>query len=521
MAESSQESLELLLDVCRLLSSKLELSGLLTTIMQLSSRVVNAETASLLLLDPATNELYFDVALGLDEEVSKIRLKMGQGIAGSVAKEGKPLVINDVKADPRWSSMVDKQSGFQTRSIMAAPMEIKGKLLGVVEAINHIDGPFSYADLHMFEAFASQAAIAIDNARLFASLREEKTKLETVFARMHEAAVLIDHDGKVLLVNESARKSFTVGGKPPATLSEALADVVITPPLPQIMASDRPMTEFELVREQPKKLILAGSASALDFKGSDTIPGWNGKLLVFRDVTEERREELLKRSFLSLISHKLKTPLASITGYSQILLDDPAITSSEMASKGLDSIFTQGRKLTELVEKLLRFTTLEDIDGSAFRLTPFKVDDLIAETVAGMKPWLDEQKGTVVAGAPSGAVALGDTGLIKDVVKNLIENGVKFNVKPEKSVSIWSDAKDGQVCVHVKDQGPGIPPEDQDKIFRKFYQVESSFTGQVEGWGLGLPFVKKVIQHHGGQVRIDSRLNEGTEVAFTLPKPRQ
>src|SRR5208282_74638 len=115
MPKNPQESLQMLLEACMLLSSKLDLEELLKAILSLASRVVKAETASLLLLDPATQELYFHVALGLDPEVSKTRLKLGQGIAGEVAKGGKPIILNDVHTDPLWSSAVDQQTGFQTR----------------------------------------------------------------------------------------------------------------------------------------------------------------------------------------------------------------------------------------------------------------------------------------------------------------------------------------------------------------------------------------------------------------------
>src|SRR5262249_18822827 len=109
--QAHEESLQVLLEVCLLLSSKVDLPELLKTILSLASRVVNAETGSLLLLDPKTQELYFDIALGLDPKVSKIRLKMGQGIAGAVAQAGKSIIINDAKSDPRWNSNIDKQSG--------------------------------------------------------------------------------------------------------------------------------------------------------------------------------------------------------------------------------------------------------------------------------------------------------------------------------------------------------------------------------------------------------------------------
>src|SRR5271155_592642 len=102
--ENPKESLQMLLEACLLLSSKLDLADLLKAILSLASRVVKAETASLLLLDPATQELYFHVALGLDPEVSKMRLKIGQGIAGAVAQGAKPIVINDAQVNPQWSS---------------------------------------------------------------------------------------------------------------------------------------------------------------------------------------------------------------------------------------------------------------------------------------------------------------------------------------------------------------------------------------------------------------------------------
>src|ERR1017187_9159641 len=122
MPSRESQRFELLLEVARLLSSKLELAELLTSVLELASRVVDAETASLLLLDEATQELYFDVALGLGDDLSKVRLKLGQGIAGAVAQTRKPEIINDARADPRWSPRMDEQTGFVTRSILAVPI---------------------------------------------------------------------------------------------------------------------------------------------------------------------------------------------------------------------------------------------------------------------------------------------------------------------------------------------------------------------------------------------------------------
>ena len=116
---------------------------------------------------------------------------------------------------------------------------------------------------------------------------------------------------------------------------------------------------------------------------------------------------------------------------------------------------------------------------------------------------------------------VGDPALLKDALRNLIENGIKFTPnggkKDARKVTLWAQAAGGNVEIHVEDRGPGIPPEEREKIFKKFYQVESSFTGQVEGWGLGLPFVRKVVEKLEGSVRLESKIGAGTTFILTLP----
>ena len=509
MPDQVQDNLELLLEVSRLLSSKLDLSDLLTTVMQLSARVVGAEQASLLLVDRATNELYFDVALGLDPAIAKIRLKMGQGIAGWVAQNARPLIINDARSDPRWSPKMDEQSGFVTRSILAAPMLLKDEVVGVVEAINHVEGPFTVQDLRNFEAFASQSAVAIENARLFSSVKAEKQNMEAIFTQMREAAILTDASAKVVVANEMARRMLSAA--PQRLLGDGLEGLELKPPLEEILKGGE-VVAVEVSRERPKPLVLAGSAIRLaSEKGADGR-GW---IWLFRDVTEERRAEGLKRDFLSLISHKLKTPLASITGYSQILLQDDGVKKlPDFPRKALGSIQTQGQKLSELVEKLLSFVTLENMDAGRLQRRTFPLQDAAKLALEALK---DRLAGAEVK-VEGAAQALGDPDLVKEVFKNLVDNAVKFNTGASKRISIWLRENPVLVEAAVADNGPGIPPEDIEKIFQMFHQVETSFTGQVEGWGLGLPFSQRVLERLGGTLSIDSTLGQGTTVTFTLPR---
>lgn len=509
MGQTPSETLEVLLEAGQVLASTLDLGSVLKTVLELSSRVVGAESASLMLLNEKTQELYFDVALGLGEEASRTRLQMGQGIAGAVALSHVPDIIHDVSRDPRWSRAVDERSGFTTRSILAVPLLLKGRLIGVVEAINKKDGRFDETDRRTLEALAAQAAIAIDNARLFASVKEEKRKLDTVFREMTDGALLIDKEGRVLLANEAARKFFAVGTEL-TTLDRALRGMTVTPPLSELMGGNATSIELLAVREEPKKLALAGRAMRV--QGAADEAAW---LCVFRDATEELQREGLKRTFLSLISHKLKTPLAAVTGFSELLVSDLQKDNAPvMTQKAAATIFAQGRKLSNLVEKLLHYTTIES--DPALEMKPVAVDDLVAKAVKGLREYLAERKGSVEY-APSTLKVLGDEASLVEVVKNLVENAVKFDNSPEKKVKVWAEAQEGAVLIRVQDHGPGIPPEEQDRIYGKFHQVEASFTGQVEGWGLGLAYVKKVVEMHKGSVSLVSRLGEGATFTLRLP----
>jgi signal transduction histidine kinase len=506
MPSRDAQRLELLLEVARLLSSKLELSELLTTVLELASRVVDAETASLLLLDETTQELYFDVALGLGDEISKVRLKLGQGIAGSVAQARKSETINEVRKDPRWSPKMDEATGFVTRSILAVPILLKGRLLGVVEAINKRGGPFGPEDVETFEAFASQAGIAIDNARLFSSLRDEKFKLATVFAQMHDGAALTDAAGRVILANDAAKRLL---GTELSDLTGALKNMTVAPPLSELLSSPEAAAAFTATRAEPTLLVVAGRMTKAPLADGE------GRLFVFRDETEASRQERLKRSFLSLISHKLKTPLASVIGFSDVLLSDMDDKTDPMTLKALRTINEQGAKVGELVDKLIRYTTLESPDA-AIHAVDVPVDAAVADALKGLREKI-EAKAAQVRFEPCGAVVRADREMFVEVVKNLVENSIKFDPKRGPVVSVRVLADGDWVALSVTDLGPGIPPEAQQAVFSRFHQVEKDFTGQQDGMGLGLPFVKKVAELHGGKADLESRLGAGTTVTVTWP----
>jgi len=515
----SQESLEMLVMVSRLLSSKLDIGELLTTIMRLASRVVGAERASLYLLDEKNQELYFDVALGLPENVQKMRFKLGEGIAGTCAKEGRSIIINDVANDPRHAHKVDDKSGFVTQSLLTCPMIIKGKVIGVVQAINKTSGEFVEGDKNNFEAFASQAAIAIENSRLFSSVKEEKRKMEIVFKRVNEGAVLTTPEGEILLLNHAAKLYLEYEKYQFTNISQALDNFSVKPPFDQIVKSDDPVVHFEVMREKPKKFYLDGSAMKLfkeDKEGAPIAEGW---LWILSDVTAQRLEECMARNFLSLISHKFKTPLASINGFAQILNEEASSKNlPEVVKKSAATIMSQGAKLTGLVESMLDFVTIDSMQEADLKKTELLIAEVFDDTVEMMKARFRNTPGlTFKVVVPEEVRVKADKALVRTALKALVDNAVKFNPGKDKLIILSAQAKDGHALISVGDNGPGIPGEEIANIFNKFYQVEASFTGQVEGWGLGLALVKRTAEIHGGKVYAKSQLQKGS--AFTLVLP--
>ncbi|MDD5209713.1 MAG: GAF domain-containing protein [Elusimicrobiales bacterium] len=519
MVTQSQESLEMLVMVSRLLSSKLDISELLTTIMRLASRVVGAERASLYLLDEKAQELYFDVALGLPEDVQKMRFKIGEGIAGTCAKEGRSIIINDTATDPRHSKKADSKSGFTTKSLLTCPMIIKGKVIGVVQAINRTEGDFTEIDKNNFEAFSSQAAIAIENSRLFSTVKEEKRKMEIVFKRIKEGAILTDIAGEIIIINNSAKVYLEHEKYKFGNIKDAFQNFETKPALETIMSGEEPVSRLELYREKPKRFYLDCSAIKLFKEDKDGNEVAEGRLWILSDVTTQRLEERMARNFLSLISHKFKTPLACINGYAQILRDEAAAKGlPEMVQKSSATIYGQGQKLNGLVESLLDFVTIDSLDAASLEKIEFDATDFLEEIAEDARGRFKETGGlTIKTVTPEAVKVKADRKIIAAAVKALIDNAVKFNQGKDKLVILSSQSRDGYALLSVGDNGPGIPGEELENIFHRFYQVEASFTGQVEGWGLGLALVKKIAEVHGGRVFAKSQLQKGS--AFTLAIP--
>lgn len=513
------QDLHRLLEVNKIINSTLDLEELLTIIVEKASELAKAEAGSLILIDPQTQELVFNIALGQHgEQLKQIRLKPWEGIAGWVAQEGKTLIVNDAENDPRWSARVDTRTAFRTQSILCVPLIIKERIIGVMEVINKKENNFfNEDDQHIMEALAAQAAVAMENARLFKEVKEKKEQIETVFKGMTDGAVLTDAEYLIIMANEAALRFLNVKSAEAVgrnVLEFLQKEFRFSLGLKQIRGAS---ISFEMKRKAGKNFFLQNVTTKL----VDEQNNISGYIVLLRDISELRKEDILKQNFISLISHKLKTPLTSIIGFTSLLqMNNGTVPSSELLHNALAVITAQSKALNTLVSELITFTMLET---EAMEIVPAEIDSIL------LGKELEEHFKTKL-GTSAGSFSLEDSwrevpsffadeNKIREVFKHLIDNAIRFNNKENKNVTLAAaQLSPFEYRFAVADNGPGIPPEEQEKIFQKFYQIEESFTGQVEGAGLGLALVKKIVESHGGKIWVESKIGEGSTFIFTILK---
>ncbi|MFI5350760.1 MAG: ATP-binding protein [Elusimicrobiota bacterium] len=355
--------------------------------------------------------------------------------------------------------------------------------------------------------------MTIANSLLFRGLQEEKEKLADIFNDTREGLILSDPSGRILLMNPAARALLGRQDKTAATLAEALLDYKAKPELPSVLGGAARITPIELQRTEPKLLILSGVADRLGDGGVHA-----GFLFIFHDATLEKRGETMARNFLSLVSHKLRTPLAIALGYHELLQGETERFSADQ-KKMLAKIQGEDEKLARLVEDLIKFTAVQSPENIVLERKEVSLSSVVDAALRGLK--LEANPAVAIFWDAKAAEKLPpvriDGFLLKEAAANLIENAVKFNRAERKRVEISVTREGNSLTLSVKDDGPGIPGEEQPKLFRKFYQIDPDFTGQVPGFGLGLAFVKNVAEAHGGVAGLRSAPGEGSVFYFSVP----
>ncbi|MBM3871352.1 MAG: PAS domain S-box protein, partial [Verrucomicrobia bacterium] len=356
--------------------------------------------------------------------------------------------------------------------------------------------------------------------RDFESLRQqleqaragELAQQQALFNRMREGVLVLDADGRVRLVNQALERLFGITGDIRGrTVMESLRLHQVQELINRTLVSGQ-VEEFEL--ELPSldgtRSLQINSAVVLGADGRQ-----QGLILVCHDLTRLKQLEDTRREFVANVSHELRTPLSIISGYVETLIDG-AKDKPEVATKFLQTIEKHADRLTYLIEDLLTISRLES-GQIVMNLQRAELRGVVAHVVTDLESRAASKQVQLSNEVPEHAVAHADAERLQQVFFNLVENAIKYG-RPGGSVVIGMQPNEHeQIELWVRDDGPGIPPEAQRRVFERFYRVDKARSREAGGTGLGLAIVKHIVQSHGGVVWVESEPGQGATFHFTLP----
>lgn len=354
-------------------------------------------------------------------------------------------------------------------------------------------------------------ARALDGARnqLAARIGEatvERERLEAVLDGMTEGVLVTDRAGRVSRTNPALRRMFGLERAPSGrTLMEALRHPGVAEALRALEAAGENGTvSREIGLTWPAERTLTLHAVALPEGGA---------VAVFHDITALKRVDTVRRDFVANVSHELKTPLATLSGYAQAL-DESALSPAEVREHGA-VLRRQVERLDDLVSDLLELARLEEA-GFAPRRERFMAGDLLGELEQEWRPRAEERGMTLAVSAAPEVTVDGDPRLLRQALVNLLDNAIKYCGKGDR-IEMSARAVEGGAELAVSDTGPGIPYEHGERVFERFYRVDRGRSRERGGTGLGLSIVKHVAEAHGGTAAVESRPKAGATFRIFVP----
>ena len=389
----------------------------------------------------------------------------------------------------------------------------RGEALGLLNIQSPDHRQFTPADEELLTAIGNQIGIAIANAQLIDDAEQRRATLDSVMNSLVDGLILLDKRERIHYVNPCAEEMLGLAaldlvGHSVEAMMARLAGRIDQPD--QTLAQQRDVSKMEFTLTAPTTRTL----QARFFSIHDSVGGRLGLGLLLRDVTRERELDEMKSQLLSTVSHELRTPLASIKGFATTLLRRDVEWDEDSRREFLSIIDDESDRLSELIGNLLDMSRIE-AGTLRVEVEPIDLGALVDETSEAFQ-MMDGGQRFRVDQPPRLPQVLADPRRIRQVLRNLVENAVKYS-PGGGDIVISARARPDQVEVSVSDQGIGIEAEDLDRIFDRFYQVDSASTRKVGGSGLGLSICKAIVEAHGGQIWVESEPEVGSTFHFTLP----
>ncbi len=339
----------------------------------------------------------------------------------------------------------------------------------------------------------------------------EEDEVAAILAGMVEGVIAVDRESRILIVNPALEAIF--GIQRSAVLGhsalEAIRNRAFSEIVELVLREGRSVSR-ELEMLTPVERVFQVQAAPLT-QQTETV----GAVAVLHDVTALRRLEGLRREFVANVSHELKTPLTSIKGFVETLLDG-AVDDPANNRRFLSIIAGHTTQLTQLIDDLLSLSQIESREVG-LRRESVPLRPVVEEVVLTLQPQIDRRRLSVQLDLPAALPLLqADHDRLKQVLINLLDNAIKFNVDGG-SITVRAAAGEDVAVIHVIDTGLGIPPDDLPRIFERFYRVDKARSRQMGGTGLGLSIVKHIAEAHGGSASVQSQLGLGSTFSVRWP----
>ena len=340
----------------------------------------------------------------------------------------------------------------------------------------------------------------------------ERAELTAILASIPEGIFTVDRRLCVLQANRGVETMFQLPSSPVGrTVVEAFGHAAMHKLVQEGVAGGKPHRGEIVVEQAGARRVFELSISPHDHGGAEP-----GAAVVLHNITRIKNLEQVRREFVANVSHELRTPLTIISGYLETLTDG-GLDDRPMTENALGVMSKHADRLARLVDDLLTISRAES-RSVPLELQHIDLRELLRHVVEQLDEPIRSQAATVRITTAGGDLSLdADAARLEQVFLNLLENALKYGNRPGLTIDLYAERTGANIHVQVTDNGPGIPREDQEHIFERFYRVHKDRSRETGGTGLGLSIVKNVIQAHGGSVSVRSVPGEGSTFTVVLP----
>ena len=521
-----------------------------STLLETSSAVVSSLDLRIVLdriLDQASRllDVRMSAIIALDEQAGVFRIRASRGLSSQFAEQltiqpsdepssvtmralhaREPIQVSDTETDPTYKPQRPRARAEGYRAVLAVPLNTQYAPPTALLVFHPKPHKFSHNEIQLLSNFANQATMAIENAVLYERsdmrLQEQTRRLEALIQSLQDGLILSNLSGAVVYAN---RRVGELADLTPEELSGAPIDQILSRIVDNASGSEKiredilKLLERKSDRRVELSLLVLGRnvRVRLDtFDVTDVRGVPIGRGLILHDITADHELDRMKSSLVSTVSHELRTPLAAIKGYASTLLADDVEWDRDSQQEFLSIISNESDRLASLVNNLL---DLSRIEAGSLMLSRDRCDlEEIIQRAAGQAQLQPENrlKVQIETNMPP---LFADRPRLETVIRNLIENSVKY-AGESATIQVDINKQGDQIVFRVSDNGPGIPPEESQRIFESFYQVNASLERISSGAGLGLAICQGLVRAHGGEIWVEKQ-KRGACIAFSIPLTSQ